>query len=302
MRHYVTAVGRCANIVFMPANTGNSAATHFGRQMKKERLAHGWSLREFSARTGIDFTTASRIENGKRPPNEAVAKACDSVWPERRGWFLEYYEESKSWVPAGFRSWAEYEDKAVTLRVWSPGVVDGLLQTESYARAFLSTVPGATDEIVSARLANRMERQRRILKRDDPPASWFVIDELSLYRVVGNSEVMAEQMRNLAALAVMPNVTLQVLPAVAHPANASELIITNSAAYVEHLMGGLVYTEGETVTALERVFTTIQRESEKASDSLAMIERLGETWASGASPAFQARRAGPAWRWPAPTV
>jgi ribosome-binding protein aMBF1 (putative translation factor) len=70
----------------MAANNGNSAATHFGRQMKKERLAHGWSLREFSARTGIDFTTASRIENGKRPPNEAVALKCDEVFPGRQGW------------------------------------------------------------------------------------------------------------------------------------------------------------------------------------------------------------------------
>jgi transcriptional regulator with XRE-family HTH domain len=278
----------------MSANFENRAATHFGRQMRKERLAHGWSLREFSARTGIDFTTASRIENGKRPPNEAVARACDAAWPERRGWFLEYYEESKSWVPAGFRSWAEYEDRAVTLRVWSPGVIDGLLQTESYARALLSTVQGATDEIVSARLANRMQRQQRVLMREEPPASWFVVDELSLYRAVGNAEVMAEQMRKLARTAAMPNVTLQVLPAVAHPANASELIITGSAAYVEHLMGGLVYTEGETVSSLERLFTIIQSESEKASESLAMIERLGETWASGASPVFQAHKAGPA--------
>jgi DNA-binding XRE family transcriptional regulator len=289
-------------MVFMSANNGNSAATHFGRQMKKERQAHGWTLREFSARTGIDFTTASRIENGKRPPNEAVAKACDLVWPERRGWFLDYYEESKSWVPAGFRSWAEYEDKAVTLRVWSPGVIDGLLQTESYARAFLSTVAGATDEMLNARLANRMERQRRVLMREEPPASWFVVDELSLYRVVGNTEVMAEQMQQLAAAALMPNVTIQVLPAVAHPANASELIITDSAAYVEHLVGGLVYTADETVTPLERLFTIIQSESEKASESLAMIERLGETWASGASPVFQAHREGPAWRWPAPSA
>jgi transcriptional regulator with XRE-family HTH domain len=287
-------MGLYVNIVAMSANFENSAATHFGRQMKKERLAHGWSLREFSARTGIDFTTASRIENGKRPPNEAVARACDAAWPERRGWFLEYYEESKSWVPAGFRSWAEYEDKAVTLRAWSPGVLHGLLQTEGYARSLLSTVPGVTDEIVDARLVNRMERQRRMLFRDDPPASWFVVDELSLYRFVGSAELMAEQMHKLADVASRPHVTMQVLPAVAHPANASELIVTDSAAYVEHLAGGLVYTAGETVSTLERLFTTIHAESFRASESLRMIERLGEIWASGASPAFQARKAGPA--------
>jgi transcriptional regulator with XRE-family HTH domain len=122
----------------MALNNGNSASTHFGRQMRKERLAHGWSLREFHARTGIDIGHASRIETGKAPPTEKVAKACDDAWPERRGWFLEYYEESKSWIPAGFRSWAEYEDKATTLRDWYPGILTGLLQTEGYARAVLS--------------------------------------------------------------------------------------------------------------------------------------------------------------------
>jgi transcriptional regulator with XRE-family HTH domain len=114
----------------MALNNGNSASTHFGRQMRKERVAHGWSLREFHARTGIDIGHASRIETGKAPPTEKVAKACDGAWPERRGWFLEYYEESKSWIPAGFRSWAEYEDKATTLRDWYPGILTGLLQTE----------------------------------------------------------------------------------------------------------------------------------------------------------------------------
>jgi hypothetical protein len=38
------------------------------------------------------------------------------------------------------------EDQAATLRVWSPGIVHGLLQTEDYARALLSTYPGVTAE------------------------------------------------------------------------------------------------------------------------------------------------------------
>jgi hypothetical protein len=275
----------------MAANNGNNAATHFGRQMKKERLDHGWSLREFSARTGVDFTTASRIENGRRPPTETVAAACDAVFPGRKGWFSEYYQESKSWTPPGFRDWPEYEDKAVSIRVWSPGVVDGLLQTQGYAHALLSTVPGVSDEIVSARLANRMARQQRVLFRDDPPASWFVVDEMSLYRLVGSAEVMAAQMRHVAEVGRLPHVTMQILPAVAHPANASEFIVTDNAAYVEHLVGGLVYTEGETVTTVERLFARILSESEKASESLATVERLGETWTAGGSLVFQAPRA-----------
>ena len=160
----------------------NEAAGHFGRQMKKERLAHGLSIADLAKRMGVDAAHLGRIENGRRPPTQALAGKCDAVFPERRGWFCEYYEESKSWVPAGFRSWPEYEDKAAALRVWSPGIVHGLVQTADYARAVLAASPEVSDEIVASRLASRMERQQRVLTRDDPPSAWFVVDELSLYR------------------------------------------------------------------------------------------------------------------------
>jgi transcriptional regulator with XRE-family HTH domain len=267
----------------MGVNNGGNPTTHFGRQMRKERMARGWSLRELSARTGIDFSYLSRVESGRRPPTEKIAAACDAVFPERRGWFSEYYEESKSWTSPGFRSWAEHEDQAVRLRVWSPGVVDGLLQTEGYARAMLETAPGASEEMVTARLASRMQRQQRVLYRDDPPSVWFAVDEMALYRRVASPEIMAGQLHHLSEVASLPNVTMQVMPAIEHPANPSELIIADdNAAYVEHLVGGLVYTGDETVAALARIMTTILSESYRASESLALIMRMEATWTRGA--------------------
>jgi transcriptional regulator with XRE-family HTH domain len=259
-------------------NRRSSAATHLGRQMKRDRQAQGWSLRELAARTGVNFSTLSQVENGKRPFSEKLAIKCDELFPERRGWYLTYYDESKSWTPPGFRNWPEFEDKSATLRTWSPGILHGLVQTEAYARRVLETLPDATQEIVAGRLAGRMARQQRILYRDDAPAVWFVVDELSLYRRVGSPEIMAEQMRQLARIARLPNVTVQVFPAVEHPANASELIIADNAAYIEHLAGGLVYTDDQMITSLTRLFTTIHAEANKASDSLAAIERMGHIW------------------------
>ncbi|HWG61112.1 MAG TPA: helix-turn-helix transcriptional regulator [Streptosporangiaceae bacterium] len=111
----------------MTVKNGGNPAMHFGKQMKKERLARGWSLTEFAHRTGLNAGHLSRIENGKRPPTENVAAACDTVFAERKGWFTEYYEELRGWseVPAAFRSWAELEEKAAALRVWKPGIVHG---------------------------------------------------------------------------------------------------------------------------------------------------------------------------------
>ena len=264
----------------------NLALGHFGRQMRKERLARGWSLPELSQHMrGINHGHLSRIERGVRPPTENIADLCDEVFPERKGWFREYYEESKSWTPPGLRSWAEHEDKAVRLSVWAPGIVHGLFQTEDYARTMITTLPGVTDEVVAARLASRMERQRRALfRKDDPPSVGCIVDHAALYRLVGSPEIMAGQMRHLAEVAALPNVTLQVLPAIAHPATASELIIAdNNAAYAEHLAVGGVYTEDETVTSLERLFATIRGEGYRVSESLAVIRKAEEIW-TGASP------------------
>jgi len=279
----------------MSGNSNTSAATHFGRQLKKERLAHGWGLRELSQRTGIDAGHLSRVENGKRPPTEVIALACDDVFPDRRGWFMDWYTESRAWseIPSSFRSWQEYEDKAGRLSVWSPGIIHGLLQTEDYARALLVTMPKATGEVVATRLTARMERQRRTVARPDPPASWFIVDELSLYRLVGSAGIIAAQLRHLLDVTAMPGMTVQVLPAIAHPATAGELIVTEDAGYVENLVGGSVLT-GETVSSLLALFDSLRGECYRVSESVALIERLAEAWESGASPLTAARTVGAA--------
>jgi transcriptional regulator with XRE-family HTH domain len=279
-------------MVGMRANPISGAATHFGRQMQKARLANGWSLREMAARTGIDFTTLSRIETGNRPPNERLARACDKVFPERNGWFYEHYEESRTWVPASFRTWAELEERAVTIRAWMPSIFHGLLQTEQYARALLETSIGATPEIVAARLSSRMGRQRRLFTRD-AVVSCFVIDEVALYRLVGSTEGMAGQLSHLCAMAALPAVTIQVLPAIAHPATASGFVLADDSAYAEHVVSGGVY-RADTSANLAMMFDTLRGECYRVSESLAMMERLGRLWASGVNPLTALQTAGTA--------
>jgi transcriptional regulator with XRE-family HTH domain len=277
----------------MGGTQNGNPAQHFGKQMRKERLAHGWSLPELSARTGINAGHLSRIETGKRPPTENVAMACDAAFPERKGYFLEYYEESRTWVPPGFRDWPELENKAARLSVWTPGVMDGLVQSENYARALLTTLPGATAQAIAGRLRSRLERQKHVLAREDPPAVRCIVDHTALYRCVGSPEIMAAQMRHLSAVADLPHVTIQVLPAVAHPATQSGFMVTDAAAYAEHVIGGFAYTEPETVTVLERLFDSLRDECYRVSESLAIIRKAGNLW-TGESPATQAPTAGSA--------
>jgi transcriptional regulator with XRE-family HTH domain len=262
------------------ARPSSSPVGHFGRQLRKARLEKGWTLEQLAAELDVHPTQLSRVETGKRPPNAKLAAGADRVFKGRSGWFTDYYEESQSWLPPGLRSWTEYEDRAARLAVWSPGILHGLLETEDYAAGFFRTLPGLTEQMIQARVATRLERQRRVLFRDDdPPVTECVIDHASLYRLVESPEVMAAQMRHLLDIAALPNVTVHVLPAVANPAMASELIVADhAAAYCEHLAAAGVYTERETITRLEWIFTSIRGECYKVSESLTVIRKAEDVW------------------------
>jgi transcriptional regulator with XRE-family HTH domain len=274
----------------------NNPVRYFGRQVRKERLAAGWTLAEFGQRIGYDPAHLSRIESGKRPATDVLAQLCDQVFAHRAGWFGEFYEESRTWIatPPWFRNFVSHEERASTLRNWFPSLLDGLLQTEDYARAILAVSPGVTDEEVNARLAARMKRQV-ILTRDDPPAAWFLVDQAALHRRVGSPEVMAAQMTHIAGVARLPNITVQVVPAIAHAGLLGGFSLTERAAYVETAVAGQVFEDAETIAGLLTRFDTLRNEALRASESLAFIERICEEWkATGARAATQGTTAEPA--------
>jgi transcriptional regulator with XRE-family HTH domain len=267
----------------MAGSVPTSVAAYFGAQLHKERIKAKLSIAKLARMMEMDDAHLGRVERGVRQPTREIAAKLDEVFPHREGAFLELYEASRSWVPAAFRAWGEYEDRATRLMVWSPGIIHGLLQTSDYARALLSTAPGVNDEIVTGRLTARMDRQRRILHRDDPPHVWFVVDLLSLYREVGSPAIMAAQLHHLAEVAGFAHVTMAVMPAVAHNSNESGFIIGDNAAYAESVASRGVHTD-QAVAALLARFGSLQGESYRVAESAEVIRQLEAVWASGASP------------------
>jgi transcriptional regulator with XRE-family HTH domain len=271
------------------ASGSSNPVRYFGLQVRKARLAAGWTLAEFGQRAGYDPAHLGRIENGKRPATKLIAEMCDQAFPERAGWFGEFYEESRTWIatPPWFRDWVDREQRASTLRNWYLGVVDGLLQTEDYACTIQGVTPGVTEDEVNGRVAARMKRQA-ILTSENPPTAWFLLDESALRCRVGSPEVMAAQMAQLAAIARLPNITVQVVPAVAHAGLVGGFALTESAAYVETAVAGQVFEDTEIIASLLTRFDTLRNEALRASESLALIERMGEEWkATGARAATQ---------------
>ena len=121
-----------AGLQTMEGTSGSGLAEHFGKQLRRDRLAHGWSIAELARRMdGVNGAHLGRVENGKRPPTFRLAARCDAAFPERKGWYSAFLEDVRKSpeIPATFRSWSDYEERSATLRVWMPGIVDGLVQT-----------------------------------------------------------------------------------------------------------------------------------------------------------------------------
>ena len=137
-----------------------------------------------------------------------------------------------------------------------------------------------------------MERQHRVLMREDPPSVWIIVDEMALYRIVGSPGIMAAQMSYLADVACRPNVTVTLMPPVLHPANESGFILADNAAYAEHVAGGFVYTDEQIFSSLAARFDSLRAESRRASESRVLIERMTEIWIHGVKAATAEATAG----------
>jgi hypothetical protein len=166
------------------------------------------------------------VETCRRAPSKDLAKALDRVFatpgftedaPDSSGapgTFGRLAAKLRNLpFPASFRSFAPYEAEAVALHVFEHSLMPGLLQTEAYARAVLSTRPNTPEDEVESLVAGRLARQA-VLWRDDPPAPilWALVDEGVLYRPVAPPDVMYDQLKHLAEVSGRPNITVQIVP------------------------------------------------------------------------------------------
>jgi hypothetical protein len=122
-----------------------------------------------------------------------------------------------------------------------------------------------------------------------------MVDEAALRRCVRSPEVMAAQLAHLSGIARLPNITVQVVPNVAHAGLLGGFAVADQAAYVETAIAGQVFEDAEIIASLLTRFDTLRNEALRASESLTFIERMcGEWKATGARAATQATTAGSA--------
>jgi len=144
-----------------------------------------------------------------------------------------------------------------------------------------------------------MARQA-ILTRETPiaPMIWFLVDEAALRRLTGSALIIADQLERLLTVSALPNVTIQVVPNVAHAELTGGFALAESvkgsAAYLETALTGQVFEDARVVLELSARFDALRTEALRGTESLRLIEEVAREWSrqsTGASLATQARTA-----------
>lgn len=271
-----------------------------GVELRRFRLAAKKSLQQAGAHIGCSHSKISKIENAHLGiKTEELRQLLDFYVVDRdtadslirvneQPAGAEWWSPYRDAVPDWFRRYVSLEAAASTIRVYQPDSVPGLLQTENYARAVLRAwEPDAGDQVIRGPLELRMMRQS-VLAREDPLHLTVVIGEATLRKVVGDTNLMHEQLLHLMEASELPNMDLHVLPFVGstHPMVASAFFLLNfpdqddSVVYLEDLIGATyVDKPAEHVGRYNVVFNRLRRASLDPSDSRKLIATIKEDYA-----------------------
>lgn len=132
-----------------------SVQSFFGAEVRRLRALAGMSQEDLARKVFVTRALVGMIENAIRMPSRDFAhsadKALDGDGCLTRLWPLV----NRAVYPKWFRAYTDLEEAATAIRSYEPQVVDGLFQTEEYARAVLS---GVQTKDLEGLVAARMER------------------------------------------------------------------------------------------------------------------------------------------------
>jgi hypothetical protein len=196
-----------------------------------------------------------------------------------RGWWNEYSALFSDELARFFG----LEDGAQSIRSFESCVIPGLLQTEDYIRALLSSPlsTGRPTE-VGQRVRARLQRQRR-LDGPDPLQLSVIIGQAALMQEIGGPQVQREQLRHLLQLAdrYSDTIDLRVQPFSGASLNAATfhlldfessrlptLCLLESSIYVE------IVHDHQRVETLDFLYSRVEPIALDRDESLRLIDQI----------------------------
>lgn len=278
---------------------GTARQVHLGRKLRELRDAADLSLDDVAATLERSRSTVGNWERGYSKISAQDLKALLGLYhvgeelsdqlqqlrreSGKRGWWHSYK------LPPYLAPFVGFEAEASEVFHFEIGVVPGLLQTESYARAVHEVGRlKLTDAQVREWIEVRLKRQER-LNEGGGLVLHAVVAEEALHRVVGSQAVMTQQLEHLEHVAKMPSINLQVLPYMAgfHVGASGPIMVLrfpdpghSDVAFSDTPLGGHVVDDLRDVSELGRLFGELQAQALPAKESRSLLSSIREVHAT----------------------
>lgn len=267
-------------------------------ELTKLRERAGLTRQQVADHLQCALSTVRHVEIGRNLPRPLELREMLRLYgmPERvelfnelltaakkgRDWFEAFVGAAPSW----FDLFLGMESSAAQIESYDALVVPGLFQTAAYAEAVIRAGnPELSDSEVSRRIELRLARQDVLTREPEPPMVWSVLDESTLYRSIGDTAAMREQLLHLIQLAEHPTITIQVLPMERGPhvgLNGTftllELPLTSNPtiAYTDGMIAGAYYEQPDQLRKYRNALTRLQITAAKPAESAAIITQRAQ--------------------------
>lgn len=271
----------------MPVNAEqpvSAAVENFAEELRAWRERHGLSQAELGDRMGYSGSHLSSVETMARVPTAEFAKKADEALGTPGTFRRLHGRITREAHPPWFAPFVDFEARAARIHNWDTRCLTGLIQTEAYARAIITSGrPDLPPDAVERDVAARMARQE-VLDREDPPFCWFILGEAALQTWYGGAAVMRAQLAKLAKLAEYarrPRITVQVFPFATPDCPGSEGPVTifdfadsASVGYAEGYQAGRIIEAPADMARLVMMFDHLRAGALTPAESARFIGKL----------------------------
>ncbi|KOX20829.1 helix-turn-helix transcriptional regulator [Nocardiopsis sp. NRRL B-16309] len=255
-----------------------------GAEITKARRRAKMTQAQAAKAMAVVPSTVSAWERGTRGLQEEAARELDLLY-KTSGVVLRAWNTANT--PSALPDWYEEVEQLEALmselREYQPLVFPGLVQTVRYATAVLrDTTPLAKKTELEDMVESR-ERRQKILSKDDPPKISVVVEAEVLYRPIGGTDVLREQLGYLLDLIDKGVIRLQVVPPRPsfHHGGAGPFRIYGfpdkpTLVSAEHMGGEQLMDEMNKVQHCAAVFGLLQSEALSTRESRDLIRKVKE--------------------------
>jgi hypothetical protein len=275
-------------------------ATQSSPTLRRRRLAR--RLRQMRESTGMTLAAAApkldktrsslgRIEKAETIADVHLVRSMMDLYNRFDPDLIDLARDAMRpgwWVAYGIRDrgYIGLETDAETALDLTLVYVPGLLQTEDYMRSLLGSGRVRwTKKELENQVSARLIRQRRLTAEQSPLTLATIIDESALHKPIGGPGVMNAQLRELAKIAALDTVTVQVIPNQVGTHEGMDGAFTvlkfqepddPNLLYVEYPTGAVHVEKKDETDEASLVFDRLRSVALPPAESVAFIQRVAD--------------------------